>query len=45
LKSMGHQLQATHSQGIAEAIIVNSRDNLLEGAWDRRAPDGGVSAK
>jgi gamma-glutamyltranspeptidase/glutathione hydrolase len=45
LKSMGHQMQATHYQGIAEAIILNSRDNLLEGAWDRRAPDGGVAGK
>ena len=45
LKLMGHQLQATSSQGIAEAIIYNRGDNLLEGGWDRRAPDGGAAGK
>ena len=45
LKSMGHQLQATSSQGITEAIVFNRKDNLLEGAWDRRAADGGAASQ
>ena len=42
LNGMGHALQETSSQGIAEVVIVNAKENLLEGAADRRAPDGGA---
>jgi len=44
LRTMGHQLQATSSQGIAEAIVYDLKRDLLEGAWDRRAPDGAAVA-
>ncbi|HSK10987.1 MAG TPA: gamma-glutamyltransferase [Vicinamibacterales bacterium] len=42
LQQMGHALQPIGSQGVAEVIVVNEKENLLEGAWDRRAPDGGA---
>ncbi len=42
LGGMGHVLQETSSQGVAEVVIVNAKENLLEGAADRRAPDGGA---
>jgi gamma-glutamyltranspeptidase / glutathione hydrolase len=44
LRTMGHQLQATSSQGIAQAIVFDLKRDLLEGAWDRRAPDGAAVA-
>jgi gamma-glutamyltranspeptidase/glutathione hydrolase len=40
LKARGHTLQAISSQGVAEAIIYNTREDLLEGGCDRRAADG-----
>ena len=42
LQGMGHALQPIGSQGVAEVIVVNEKENLLEGAFDRRAPDGGA---
>lgn len=42
LEGMGHRLETTSSQGIAEVIVVNAKEGLLEGAADRRAPDGGA---
>jgi gamma-glutamyltranspeptidase/glutathione hydrolase len=36
----GHQVREIESQGVAEAILVNSEETLLEGGCDRRAPDG-----
>jgi len=42
LQSMGHTLQPIGAQGVAEVIVVNEKENLLEGAFDRRAPDGGA---
>ena len=37
---MGHTLFELPFQGIAEAIILNPKDGLLEGGVDRRLPDG-----
>ena len=45
LKQQGHVLREISAQGVAEAIIYNLRDNLLEGGSDRRAADGGVAAR
>jgi len=48
LEGMGHSLRNISSQGIAEVIVVNAKENLLEGAADDRAPDGaaiGVSLR
>jgi len=42
LQAMGHTLQPIGSQGVAEVIVVNEKETLLEGACDRRAPDGGA---
>ena len=42
LETKGHALQPIGSQGVAEVIVVNEKENLLEGAFDRRAPDGGA---
>jgi gamma-glutamyltranspeptidase/glutathione hydrolase len=48
LQAKGHQMQAIGSQGVAEAIVYNEKEDQLEGGCDRRAPDGaavGVGAK
>ena len=42
LQTMGHELRETSSQGVAEVVMVNAKENLLEGAADRRAADGGA---
>jgi hypothetical protein len=33
------------NQGVAEVIVFNQKDNMLEGGVDRRAPDGGAAGK
>ena len=43
LQGMGHTLQPLGTQGVAEVIVVNEKENLLEGAFDRRAADGGAA--
>jgi gamma-glutamyltranspeptidase/glutathione hydrolase len=40
LAAHGHRLGECQSQGVAEGILVNVGEGLLEGAYDRRAPDG-----
>jgi gamma-glutamyltranspeptidase / glutathione hydrolase len=40
LAARGHKLQEIGGQGVAEAILVNAREGLLESGCDRRAPDG-----
>ena len=44
LERRGHTLQVMpgtgSAQGVAQVIIYNSKDDMLEGATDRRAPDG-----
>lgn len=40
LTSRGHRVQPVGSQGVAEAIVFNAKEGLLEGGCDRRAPDG-----
>ncbi len=40
LAARGHKLREIGRQGVAEAILVNPRESLLEGGCDRRAPDG-----
>jgi gamma-glutamyltranspeptidase/glutathione hydrolase len=42
LERRGHKLQAGDSQGVAQIIVVNDKEGLLEGGTDRRAPDGGA---
>jgi gamma-glutamyltranspeptidase / glutathione hydrolase len=40
LAKRGHKLAQIGGQGVAEVILVNAREGLLEGGCDRRAPDG-----
>jgi gamma-glutamyltranspeptidase/glutathione hydrolase len=42
LERRGHVLQTTDSQGVAQIILVNEKEGLLEGGTDHRAPDGGA---
>jgi gamma-glutamyltranspeptidase / glutathione hydrolase len=42
LESRGHTFRETNAQGVAEVIIYNQKDDVLEGGVDRRAPDGGA---
>jgi len=40
LTSLGHSVTPIESQGVVEAIVCDVEKDLLEGASDRRAPDG-----
>jgi len=40
LQRRGHTLQATGAQGVAQVVIYNAKDDMLEGGTDRRASDG-----
>ncbi|HEV8293140.1 MAG TPA: gamma-glutamyltransferase, partial [Tepidisphaeraceae bacterium] len=40
LAAKGHKLQVIASQGVVQAILYNQKDDVLEGASDRRAADG-----
>lgn len=40
LARRGHTLAEIPVQGVAEAIVFNAADNMLEGGSDRRRPDG-----
>jgi gamma-glutamyltranspeptidase/glutathione hydrolase len=42
LQSRGHTFRDTNAQGVAEVIMYNEKDDVLEGGVDRRAPDGGA---
>ena len=45
LKAMGHTVQQGGNQGVAQVIVYNQKDDMLEGGLDRRAPDGGAAGK
>jgi len=40
LERRGHTLQVAGSQGTAQVIIYNAKDDMLEGGTDRRVSDG-----
>jgi gamma-glutamyltranspeptidase/glutathione hydrolase len=42
LRARGHALISAERQGVAEVIVYNAADDVLEGGIDRRAPDGGA---
>ncbi len=44
LRWLGHDLAEVGTQGVAQVIVVNHEDGMLEGGLDRRAPDGGAAA-
>ena len=45
LKAMGHTVEQNQNQGVAQVIVYNAADDMLEGGLDRRAADGGVGGK
>jgi len=45
LRAMGHTVSEAGGQGVAEVIVLNQKDDILEGGMDRRAPDGGAVGK
>jgi gamma-glutamyltranspeptidase / glutathione hydrolase len=42
LQKRGHTLQSGGAQGVAQVIIYNAKEDVLEGGTDRRAADGAV---
>ena len=40
LQKRGHKLEAGSAQGVAQVVIYNSKEDVLEGGSDRRAADG-----
>ena len=44
LKRGGHTLREDGSQGVAQVIVYNAKEDMLEGGTDRRASDGGAAA-
>src|SRR5690606_24325963 len=45
LRALGHELVETTRQGVAEVIVFDAEADVLEGALDRRQPDGGVAVE
>jgi gamma-glutamyltranspeptidase/glutathione hydrolase len=45
LQAMGHTVAEGGGQGAAQVIVLNQKENLLEGGVDRRPPDGGAAGK
>lgn len=42
LQGRGHAVREIERQGVAEVIVYDAKDGVLEGGVDRRAPDGGA---
>jgi gamma-glutamyltranspeptidase/glutathione hydrolase len=42
LERRGHRLEEVRAQGVAEVIVWDAKQGVLEGGADRRAPDGGA---
>jgi gamma-glutamyltranspeptidase/glutathione hydrolase len=45
LEKEGYRMQSGSSQGAAEVIVVNPKDNVLEAGLDRRTADGGAAGR
>ena len=45
LRSRGHALVETPQQGVAQGILWNAKDGVLEGGADRRAPDSAAISR
>jgi len=43
LQAKGHEVTQGGNQGVAEVIVYNEAENVLEGGVDRRQPDGGAA--
>jgi gamma-glutamyltranspeptidase/glutathione hydrolase len=44
LQRRGHTLQEISEQGVAQVIVYNPKEDVLEGGSDRRVADGGAVA-
>ena len=44
LQRRGHTLQEIKEQGVAQVIVYNAKEDVLEGGSDRRVADGGAVA-
>ena len=44
LKAQGHDVREVNAQGVAEVIVFDARNGVLEGGVDRRQPDGAAAA-
>jgi gamma-glutamyltranspeptidase/glutathione hydrolase len=42
LERRGHTLRSGGAQGVAQVIVYDAKENVLEGGTDRRAADGAV---
>jgi len=42
LQRRGHTVRVGGGQGVAQVIVYNAKEDMLEGGTDHRAPDGGV---
>jgi gamma-glutamyltranspeptidase/glutathione hydrolase len=42
LQRRGHTLRVGNGQGVAQVIVYNAKEHVLEGGTDRRAADGGA---
>jgi gamma-glutamyltranspeptidase/glutathione hydrolase len=42
LTTRGHTVREIERQGVAEVIVYDAKEDVLEGGIDRRAPDGGA---
>jgi gamma-glutamyltranspeptidase/glutathione hydrolase len=45
LKAMGHNVAEVGGQGVAEVIVLNPKDSMLEGGVDKRQADGAAAGK
>jgi gamma-glutamyltranspeptidase/glutathione hydrolase len=45
LKAMGHTVAEVGGQGVAEVVVFNPKDNMLEGGVDKRQADGGAAGR
>jgi len=45
LTAMGHTMNVIGSQGVAQVIVHNQKEDVLEGGCDRRAADGAAVAQ
>jgi gamma-glutamyltranspeptidase/glutathione hydrolase len=43
LRAKGHEVAQVASQGVAEVIVFNQAEDVIEGGVDRRRPDGGIA--
>jgi gamma-glutamyltranspeptidase/glutathione hydrolase len=45
LRAIGHELDETTRQGVAEVIMYDAANDVVEGGLDRRQPDGSVAVE